>query len=98
MIKKIVEELSQLLINNKKNISDLWLYGSIDDELSDLDLICLYKKAYKNNIFQIFKEKIDDGTIIFIPKEKSKDIFLFEKLDIFSIKYRKKLKTKFHQI
>ena len=26
--------------------------------------------------------------------EKSKDIFLFEKLDIFSIKYRKKIKDK----
>ena len=93
--KKIVEELSQLLINNKKNISDLWLYGSIDDELSDLDLICLYKKKPIKIIFSKFlKKKIDDGTIIFIPKEKSKDIFLFEKLDIFTIKKRKKIKDK----
>ena len=42
--KKIVKELKQFLIKNKENISDFWLYGSIDDELSDLDLICLYKK------------------------------------------------------
>ena len=37
--KKIIKELKQLLLKNKEFISDFWLYGSIDDELSDLDLI-----------------------------------------------------------
>lgn len=93
--KKIVDELNQFLIKNKKNISDLWLYGSIDDEISDLDLICLYKKKPTRLIFSKFlKKKIDDGTVIFIPEKKSKDIFLFEKLNIFSIKYKKKIKDK----
>ena len=77
--KKIVEELSQLLINNKKNISDLWLYGSIDDELSDLDLICLYKKKPIKIIFSKFlKKKIDDGTIILFLRKNQK-IFFFLK-------------------
>ena len=91
--KKIVKELNQFLIKNKENISDFWLYGSIDDELSDLDLICLYKRKPVQIIFSKFlKKKIDDGTVIFIPEKKSKNIFLFEKLNIFSIKHGKKIK------
>ena len=90
--KKIIKELKQLLLKNKKFISDFWLYGSIDDELSDLDLICLYKKKPIQIKFSKFlKQKIDDGTIIFIPEKKSKNIFLFEKLDIFSIKFGEKI-------
>ncbi len=93
--KKFIKELNQLLIKNKKFISDFWLYGSIDDELSDLDLICLYKKKPIQIRFSKFlRQKIDDGTIIFIPEKKSKNIFLFEKLDIFSIKHRKKILEK----
>lgn len=95
MIKrKIIKELNQFLIKNKKDISDFWLYGSIDDELSDLDLICLYKKKPVQIKFSKFlKRKIDDGTVIFIPEKKSTNIFLFEKLNIFSIKYKKKIKN-----
>tara|TARA_B100000989_G_scaffold149757_1_gene111671 strand:+ start:6916 stop:7854 length:939 start_codon:yes stop_codon:yes gene_type:complete len=90
--KKIIKELNQLLIKNKKFISDFWLYGSIDDELSDLDIICLYKKKPIQIRFSKFlRQKIDDGTIIFVQEKKSKNIFLFEKLDIFSIKYGKKI-------
>ena len=78
--------IKQLLLKNKEFISDFWLYGSIDDELSDLDLICLYKKKPVQIKFSKFlRQKVDDGTIIFIPEKKSKNIFLFEKLNIFSI-------------
>ena len=90
--KKIIKELNQLLLKNKEFISDFWLYGSIDDELSDLDLICLYKKKpIQIELSKFLRQKIDDGTIIFIPEKKSKNIFLFEKLDIFSIKHKKKV-------
>ena len=90
--KKIIKELKQLLLKNKEFISDFWLYGSIDDELSDLDLICLYKKKPIQIKFSKFlRQKVDDGTIIFIPEKKSKNIFLFEKLNIFSIKSGEKI-------
>ena len=93
--KKIIKELKQLLLKNKEFISDFWLYGSIDDELSDLDLICLYKKKPVQIKFSKFlRQKVDDGTIIFIPEKKSKNIFLFEKLNIFSIKFGEKILDK----
>ena len=47
MLKIIIKELNQILKNNKF-ISDIWLYGSIDDEISDLDLILVYKKTDQN--------------------------------------------------
>ena len=39
-------------------------------------------------------KKIDDGTVIYIPKNESKKIFLFENLNIYSIKSLKKIKVK----
>ena len=93
--KKIIKELKQLLIKNKKFITDIWLYGSIDDEISDIDLIFLYKKKPKKiKLSQFLKKKIDNGTVIFIPSDRSKNIFLFEELNIFSIKFKKKINEK----
>ena len=89
---KIINELNLILKRKSKFISDIWLYGSIDDELSDLDLICVYKKKPTQiKLSKFLKQKIDDGTIIYIPKRYSKDIFLFEKLNIFSIKNNRKI-------
>lgn len=95
MKKKIVKKLSLVLHKNKKNISDIWLYGSIDDQISDLDLIILYKNLPKKiTIPQDLIEKVDDGSIIYISNKMSKNIFLFEDLNIFSIKHKKKIKKK----
>ena len=93
MLKKIIiKELNQILKKNNKFISDIWLYGSIDDEISDLDLILVYKKKpIKINFSSLLKKKVDDGTIIYIPNVYSRDIFLFENLKIFSIKKNKKI-------
>ncbi len=92
LIKIIIKELNQVLKKNNKFISDIWLYGSIDDQLSDLDLIFLYnEKPIKIKLSKFLKQKIDDGTIIYIPAYQAKNIFLFEKLNIFSIKHNKKI-------
>ncbi len=93
MLKKIIiKELDQILKKNTKFLSDIWLYGSIDDELSDLDLICVYKTKPKKIKFSKFLiKKIDDGTIIYIPNSNAQKIFLFEKLNIYSIKFKKKI-------
>ena len=90
--KKIIEELSKILKKNRKYISDIWLYGTISDQISDLDLIILYKNRPFQIILPNFLQKmVDDGTIIYIPNKYSKYIFLFEKLDVLSIKYKKKI-------
>ena len=88
---KIIKELKNLI---KKNsfIKDIWLYGNIDDQISDLDILILYdKKICSIKIPKIIKDKIYDGTIIFIPFNKRYTIFLFEQLNIFSIKNNKKI-------
>ena len=40
--KKIISELRNVL-NRNSSVADIWLYGSLDDKISDLDLLILYK-------------------------------------------------------
>ena len=88
--RKIILELEKIL-NNNKFISDIWLYGSISDRISDLDLLIIYKNNPKKIFFpKLIKKMILDGTVIYIPIKHSNDIFLFENLSIFSIRYKKK--------
>ena len=92
--KKIILELEKIL-KTYHFISDIWLYGSIDDRVSDLDLLILYKNKPKKIIFpKLLKKMIADGTVIYIPKKHSYEIFLFEDLSIFSIKYKLKIVRK----
>ena len=88
---KIVNILEKVL---KKNafIYDVWIYGSYKDKISDIDLIIVYDgKIKKIRIPKFIKNKLYGGTIIYIPKKNSKNIFLFEKLKIFSIKKKRYL-------
>ena len=48
--RKIILELEKILDNNQF-IYDIWLYGSISDRISDLDLLVIYKNNPKKNIF-----------------------------------------------
>ena len=61
-------------------IYDIWLYGSISDRFSDVDIIIVYNtKPPKISFSKIIESKIYDGSIIYIPKKLRYDIFLFEK-------------------
>lgn len=93
MKEKIIKKLSLVLLKNKKIITDIWLYGSIDDEISDLDLILLFKNLPNKILMpKDLIKKIDDGSIIYLQNEISKNIFLFEDLNIYSIKEKKKIR------
>ena len=88
--KEIILELNQLLENNNL-INDIWLYGSLDDSISDLDLIVLYDSKPKKIILsKHLTNMVADGTIIYVQSKVAKDIFLFEDLKIYSIKKKKK--------
>ena len=92
--RKIFLELEKIL-NNNQFISDIWLYGSISDRVSDLDLLIIYKNNPKKIFFpKLIKKMILDGTVIYIPIKYSYDVFLFEDLSIFSIRYKKKITRK----
>lgn len=89
--KEIILELNQLLENNNL-INDIWLYGSLDDSISDLDLIVLYDSKPKKIILsKHLTNMVADGTIIYVQSKVAKDIFLFEDLKIYSIKKKKKI-------
>ena len=89
--KEIIKTLRKLIKENNF-IKDIWLYGNITDTISDLDILVLYdKKISSIKIPKIIKDKIYDGTIIYIPFNKRYTIFLFEQLSIFSIKNNKKI-------
>ena len=91
MTKKNYLLLDEIL---KKNhfLNDIWIYGNGTfrnkrDSVSDLDLIFVYNKKKFNKVkFPHFIKKQIEGSIIYISKEKSKSIMLFEKLKIFSLK------------
>ena len=92
--KKIIEELKKLI---KKNsfIKDIWLYGNFKDQASDLDILILYENKIKKILLpKIIEDYILDGTVVYIPYIKRYDIFLFEKLKIFSIRNNKKINFK----
>ena len=92
--RKIILELEKILDNNQF-IYDIWLYGSISDRISDLDLLVIYKNNPKKIFFpKLIKKMILDGTIIYIPIKYSYDVFLFENLSIFSIRYKRKITRK----
>ena len=92
--RKIILELKKILDSNQF-ISDIWLYGSISDKVSDLDLLIIYRNNPKKILFpKIIKKMILDGTVIYIPVKYSYDVFLFENLSIFSIRYKKKITRK----
>ena len=87
--KKITEELNKLLKNNN-SIFDIWTYGSFKDKFSDIDIIIVYQKPLSIPTFsKKIQNKIYDGSTIYIPKKYRYEIFLFEKLKIFSIKNKK---------
>ncbi len=89
--KKTLDSLKKIIKENN-SLSDIWVYGNLTDKASDLDLIFVYKNLKKPiKIPQMIKRKVLDGTIIYIPNKFKKDIFLFEKLGIFSVKDGKKI-------
>lgn len=91
---EIIKELKSLIKNNNF-IKDIWLYGNFKDQVSDLDILILYKKKIEKILLpKIIKDLILDGTIVYIPYIRRYDIFLFEDLKIFSIKSDKKIQFK----
>ena len=92
--KKIILELKKTILEFPE-IYDIWLYGSISDKFSDVDIIIVYNtKPPKISFSKIIESKIYDGSIIYIPKKLRYDIFLFEKLKIYSIKDSKPIQDK----
>jgi len=92
--KKIISELRNVL-NRNSSVADIWLYGSLDDKISDLDLLILYKKKPKKvQLPNFLKKMVADGTVIYIPRKFAKDIFLFEDLRVYSIRDKKKILPK----
>lgn len=92
--KKLIQDLSNLLLKNKF-IQDIWMYGSFKDKTSDLDLILIYKEnPIKINFPRYIKKLIADGNVIFANQKNCKQIFLFEKLNVYSIKEKKKITVK----
>ena len=96
--------LSGLLKRNKEHVKDIWIYGNQSfknktDAISDLDLIIVYsKKPTKIKFPKNIKKKIT-GSVIYIPNNHKKMIFLFEDLKVYSIKQKKlisyKIKSKY---
>ena len=94
--KKIISELNEVYQNNKNNINDIWMYGSFKDQISDIDLIIVYKYLPNKIIFSnLINSLLFGGSIIYIPERKKADIFLFENLMVFSIK--KKIKINYEK-
>ena len=90
--KKIISELNEVYQNNKNNINDIWMYGSFKDQISDIDLIIVYKYLPNKIIFSnLINGLLFGGSIIYIPERKKADIFLFENLMVFSIKKKRKI-------
>ncbi len=90
--KKIISELNEVYQNNKNNINDIWMYGSFKDQISDIDLIIVYKYLPNKIIFSnLINSLLFGGSIIYIPERKKADIFLFENLMVFSIKKKRKI-------
>ena len=90
--KIIIQNLKDILKKNKF-IFDIWFYGSFKDRISDIDIIIVYKKLPKKIQFpKILNDKMYGGTVIFVPKKLRFNLFLFEKLNIFSIKNNTKIK------
>ena len=90
--KKIISELNEVYQNNKNNINDIWMYGSFKDQISDIDLIIVYKYLPNKIIFSnLINSLLFGGSIIYIPERKKADIFLFENLMVFSIKKKIKI-------
>ena len=93
--KKIIKEIFNKLEIHKDKIQDIWMYGNFNDKISDIDLIIVYKKIPPKITFSnTINNLLYGGTIIFIPYNKRKDIFLFEDLNIFSILHNRKLSHK----
>ena len=76
--KKIISELNEVYQNNKNNSNDIWMYGSFKDQISDIDLIIVYKYLPNKIIFSnLINSLLFGGSIIYIPERKKADIFLF---------------------
>ena len=89
-MKKKLKKILKHFLEFNKSIDDIWMYGNFTDNISDLDLIVVYKKIPVKLTFpNIIKKLIADGSVIFINKKGKNKIFLFEDLKIFSIKYNK---------
>ena len=88
---KIFKDLKQIITRNKEQVDDIWIYGSFKDSTSDLDLILIYKiKPPIIKLPDYINAWVADGNIIYLNKSNKKKLFLFEKLNIYSIKKKKK--------
>ncbi len=92
MTKKAIGLKLKKLIKYNNCLEDIWIYGTISDRFSDLDLLFLYKnKLQEVSIPNYVKDKIYNGNIIFLPYKLRNKIFLFENLNCYSVKKLKKI-------
>ena len=76
--KKIVSKLEKIIKDNEE-LHDIWVYGSLTDTASDLDLIFVYNSLKKKIKIKIYiKKKILDGNIIYIPNKFKETIFFLK--------------------
>ena len=93
--KKKIHKILNKVISDNKFIYDIWVYGNFTDNISDLDLIIIYKKNPKEIIFSNFIRKlIADGTVIYIGYKNRNNVFLFDDIKTYSIKKTKYIKYK----
>ena len=90
--KKIFLDLKKI-IKEKSFIDDIWVYGTLSDTISDIDLIIVYKGVPKKIIFPKYIEiLIADGSVIYVNNKSKNKIFLFDDIKTFSIKNNKNYK------
>ena len=91
--KKIFFDLKKIIKENNF-VDDIWVYGSLSDTISDIDLIVVYKSAPKKIFFpKYIQNLIADGSVIYINKKTKNNIFLFDDIKTFSIKNNKNYKV-----
>ena len=77
-MKKKIKKILKHFLESNKSIDDIWMYGNFTDNISDLDLIVVYKKIPVKLTFpNIIKKKlIADGSVIFINKKGKIKFFI----------------------
>ena len=86
-LKKNIRISLKKIINQNSFINDIWIYGNLSDQISDLDLIVVYKKKpEKINFPNFIKTLIADGSVIYTNDKDKNKLFLFEDLKVRSVK------------
>ena len=77
-LKKKIKKILKHFLESNKSIDDIWMYGNFTDNISDLDLIVVYKKIPVKFTFpNIIKNlSLMDPLYLLIKKGKIKFFYL----------------------